>query len=208
MPAITFIEQTPIFSPLPVGQEIIFVVSNNQLVSQKTKLKFVVKVFISSTTPPDVSVNDDLIGVFKTTPNNAGVGMFNVRNVVENYVNADNMAAEGSAYKGLPTGGIYRNPIHLIDKFSLSQNSIRYMKLQFYVEYLNSTTNVIEAGSGTEIESIDYLIFNGYLKYTDDLVQVNVAHSSFGFNITQFFLNAALGRFLTNAPSTQYLEWF
>ena len=204
MPAITFIEQTPIFSPLPVGQEIIFVVSNNQLVSQKTKLKFVVKVFISSTTPPDVSVNDDLIGVFKTTPNNAGVGMFNVRNVVENYVNADNMAAEGSAYKGLPTGDIYRNPIHLIDKFSLSQNSIRYMKLQFYVEYLNSTTNVIEAGSGTEIESIDYLIFNGYLKYTDDLVQVNVAHSSFGFNITQFFLNAALGRFLTNAPSTQY----
>ena len=35
----TIIEQTPLYTQLPVGQEVIFVVSNNTIVGTQTKCK-------------------------------------------------------------------------------------------------------------------------------------------------------------------------
>jgi hypothetical protein len=46
--------------------------------------------------------------------------MFDLRNVIENYVKADNMAANGSAYKTTTTSDSVRHPVHLIDKYSLN----------------------------------------------------------------------------------------
>ena len=90
------IEQQPLYTQLPVGQEVIFVVSNAPIVSAETKVKYCAEVHISDSTPPNPSVATDLIGVFKTTPNATGVGIFDFRNVVENYVSADNLAGIGS----------------------------------------------------------------------------------------------------------------
>ena len=91
------IEQSPIGQPLPVGQDLIYVVSNTSVVANETRVKFVAEVYIE-TTAPNPTANTP-VGTFKTTPNNAGVGMFDLRNVIENYVKADNMAANGSKYK-------------------------------------------------------------------------------------------------------------
>ena len=98
MPVSTsIIEQRPLYNSLPAGQEIIFVISNDDAVTNETKVKFIVDVHISSTTPPDPNTTTDLQGTFKTTPNNAGVGIFDLRNIIENYVKADNMAAAASS---------------------------------------------------------------------------------------------------------------
>jgi hypothetical protein len=126
--AASIIEQSPYsFTFLPVGQELIFVVSNQTAVANETRVKFVAEVYIG-TAALNPSANTP-IGTFKTTPNNAGVGMFDLRNVVENYVKADNMAADGSAYKTTTTSTTVRHPIHLIDKFSLNTNVTRYMRV-------------------------------------------------------------------------------
>ena len=121
MAAATVIEQKPLYNILPVGQDIIFVVSNQTAVANETKVKFCAEVHIG-TTIPVTSTSNDLKGVFKTTPNNAGVGMFDLRNVIENYVKADNMAFNGSSYKGTTTTDSERHPVHLIDKYSLNKD--------------------------------------------------------------------------------------
>ena len=50
--AISVIEQKPFRNTQPVGQEVIFVVSNEDAVSNQTRVKFGVEVRISSVTIP------------------------------------------------------------------------------------------------------------------------------------------------------------
>ena len=96
----TIIEQQPLSNPgtfdkvLPVGQEIIYTVSNSLVVSSFTNVKFIAEVRISNSIPPNPTTSDDLVGTFKTTPNNAGVGMFDFRPIIESFVKADNLARE------------------------------------------------------------------------------------------------------------------
>ena len=70
------IEQHPLYPQLTVGQEVIFVVSNLDAVANQTKVKFCVEVHISDELPPVTDNTNNLVGTFKTTPNNAGVGIF------------------------------------------------------------------------------------------------------------------------------------
>jgi hypothetical protein len=199
MPAPSIIEQTPVGLFVPVGQDLIFVVSNQTAVANETRVKFVAEVYIGTTVASVSPTANTPIGTFKTTPNNAGVGMFDLRNVVENYVKADNMAADGSAYKTTTTSDSVRHPVHLIDKFSLNTNLCRYMRVRFSVEYLVGTT--VEIDTNTQVNSQGSIIFNGYVKHTDIL---NKSGNNFGYSTSQFGLINATSEFLTNAPTTQY----
>jgi hypothetical protein len=199
MPAPSIIEQSPFGLFVPVGQDLIFVVSNQTAVANETRVKFVAEVYIGTSIAAVSPTANTPIGTFKTTPNNAGVGMFDLRNVVENYVKADNMAANGSAYKTTVTSGSVRHPVHLIDKFSLNTNVARYMQVRFSVEYLVGTT--VEIDTNTRANSSLLFIFNGYVKNTDVL---NKSGNNFGYSTSQFFLINATSEFLTNAPTTQY----
>ena len=198
------IEQHPNETTMPVGQPVIFAVSNNGIVANETKVKFVAKVHISSSAQVVINTTTNVIGTFKTTPNNAGVGIFDFSSVIENYLKADNLAREGSAYKGTSTVSPTNHPIHLIDKFSGNNNVMRYFAVQFKAEYLGADTdnpNVVSIPSGTTANSDSYKLFNGYLKYTDQLELNGV---NFGWNNDAFFLNADTKKFLTNAPAIQY----
>ena len=195
----TIIEQKPLYTQTPVGQDVIFVVSNSNIVSTQTRVKFQAEVHISNTFAPNTAVATDIIGTFKTTPNNAGVGIFNLRSVVENYVSADNMARLGSSYKGTTTTDDERHPLHLIDKYSGNVNAIRYLVIQFKTEYFDTTTNQL-----VQVEAVNsglFQIFNGYLSYADNL---EILNSDFGYDVGKFNLSAASNQFLTNAPVTQY----
>ena len=194
------IKQEPYQSGLltPVGQDLIYVVSNTSVVANETRVKFVAEVYIGTSIAAVTPTGNTPVGTFKTTPNNAGVGMFDLRNVVENYVKADNMAADGSAYKTTTTSDSVRHPVHLIDKYSLSNNLGRYMLVRFSVEWLDATTAQIES---TRINAATIFIFNGYLKHTDILTrQIN----NFGYDTTKFTLTDGTSEFLTNAPTIQY----
>ena len=95
----TTIEQYPLYTLLPVGQEVIFSVSNAPIVSNYTKVKIIAEVYISDA--PIVPSSETPVGTFKTTPNNAGVGMFDFRPIIENYVKSDNTGNNQSTYKGV-----------------------------------------------------------------------------------------------------------
>ena len=70
----TQITQTPLYgSPtngaLPVGQNIIFTVFNNFAVTNKFNVKYKAEVHIGKA-PINLSISEQLIATFKTTPNN------------------------------------------------------------------------------------------------------------------------------------------
>ena len=200
----SIIEQHPKENRMPVGQPVIFSVSNTGIVANETKVKFVAQVHISSAQDVNLSTTTNRIGIFKTTPNNAGVGMFDFSSIIENYVKADNLARAGSAYKTTLTLSPTNHPIHLIDKFSGNNNAMRYFGVQFKVEYLGADAtepNVIATPQNTSANSDSYKIFNGYLKHTDLLELDGV---NFGFDIGPFFLTTSSKKFLTNAPLIQY----
>ena len=199
------IQQSTLWNLFTAGEDIIFVISNDDAVANQVKVKFVAKVHIG-TTQPNLSSNLDLIGTFKTTPNNAGVGIFNVRNVIENYVKADHTASMNSSYKGT-VSTVDPYPLHLIDRFSLNTNTVRHLAIRFEVEFLdqdpasNTYGQIISTGA---INSSDYKFFNGYLKYTDELQS---SGNNFGYFKINDFYPATGARFLTNAPTTQYANF-
>ena len=187
----TIIEQQPLSNPgtfdkvLPVGQEIIYTVSNSSVVSSFTKVKFIAEVHISNSTPPN--------------PNNTGVGMFDFRPIIESFVNADNLAREGSAYKGTTNTSDSNVPMHLIDKYSGNINTMRWFSVKFMVEYVDASGNLV---TNSEVIAGMCVIFNGYLKYTDELLLSGV---NFGYDLySHFLLDGSTKKFLTNAPTTQY----
>ena len=196
------IEQVPLYGTgrvtAPVGQDLIFTLKDNTVVGANFNVKFVATIHIS-TSDIDLNTSTDLVGTFKTTPNNAGVGIFNVRSILESFVSPDNLGSSESEFKGVPASDGIEVPLHLIDKFSLNDNTLRYLKIRFTVEgSATSGGSPIQIGSATD--SSQYNVFNGYVKYTDAL---KIILGNFGYD-TLGFLMGTSGRFLTNAPLTQY----
>ena len=209
--------QKPRYSTLAVGQEIIFSVANNIVVLNETRVKYIVRVFIQDEEAglSSLASNTNLIGTFKVSPNNSGVGMIDISNVIENHVTSDNLAANGSAVKQQLTDDDYPNPLHIIDRYSKNKNTIRYLALRFTLEYLDETTNLVTEDTSTWLNSDVYRIFNGYHKRTDPMVRggitssgINLPFAYFGFDISKFNPATAAqggpGIFLTNAPKEQY----
>jgi len=195
----TLIEQKPLYPQLPVGQEVIFVVSNNTIVAGFTNVRFIADVYISDNNPTAISLTSVPTATFKTTPNNAGVGIFDFRQVVENYVSADNMAFDNSEYKGITTTDDTPHPLHLIDKYSRNKKAARWLNIEFKTQYTDANGDIqIDTTTPT---NDNYQIFNGYLKYSDEL---SIFNNNFGFDLGNFNLSSGTDRFLTNAPATQY----
>ena len=201
--AATTIIQRPLFNVLPAGQPIIFTVINSSVVENTlfTRVKYVAEVYVSRELVPNMSNNDSLIGTFKTTPNDAGVGIFDIRPIVENYVSTDNKALKHSQFKGAYNKYL-DVPMHLIDHYSITSNSFVYFSVRFKMEY--SYDDSINLQTNYEVDSADFKLFNGYLKYTDPLVNAINEPVSFGFNSDVFKFVDTEGKFLTNAPIEQY----
>ena len=200
----TLIEQKPLYTQLPVGQEVIFVVSNNTIVASFTNVRFIADVYISNTTPSSVTITSIPTATFKTTPNNAGVGIFDFKQVVENYVSADNMAANFSEYKGVATTDDTPHPLHLIDKYSKNKKSARWLTIQFKTQYTDANGDVVTPEALFAV-SVDYQLFNGYLKYSDILTMgTGGTANNFGYDLSNFNLSSQTDKFLTNAPAIQY----
>ena len=195
------IEQHPLYTLNTVGQDVIFTALDAAVVSTYFNVKYIAEVHIGTDTI-NLASSTDLVGTFKTTPNNAGAGMYDFRPIVESFVSADNLAPSTSEFKGVSYNNI---PTHIIDKYALNQNTVRYLKIRFKVEgaaTAGGTVSVID----TE-DSAQYTLFNGYLKRTDIL---NLVTNNFGYDTSRFYLNPRiigneiLGNWLTNAPTTQY----
>ena len=196
------IVQEPLYVTLPVGQQIIFAVSDNTTVAEKYKVKFVAEVHVSNSLVINLTTIADRIGTFKTTPNNEGVGIFDFRPVLETFVKPDNEASEGDTSYKLDKDIEF--PMHLIDRFALSENGIKVFAIKFYIEYSEKPNGDIVTTADTNYEtSRTYLFFNGVLQYDDALT---LTKGNYGYDLAKFQTSYAGDnlQFLSNAPFVQY----
>ena len=198
----TIIEQEPLYDILPVGQQVMFSVSNGTIVANQLQVKFVAEVHISNT-PINPNTSTDLIATLKTTPNNKGIGIFDLRPILESYVSPDYLGwtdgSNGSEYKGTQFSDNNPNAIHLIDKYARSENGFRYFAVRFSVDYIDATSLQPVLGADAE-DTLGFRFFNGVIQYDDTL---NVFDNDYGYDITDFYFTGTSKSFLTNAPTTQ-----
>ena len=197
----TELKQTNAFTFSPVGQEMILIVASDLCVAQEQNVKFCCDITVYK----NISGSGTPIGTFKTTPNNAGVGIFEIGNIIGNYVSSDNLATADSKWKIKGARG-KTIPIHIIDKFSKSPNSIVFCGVKAYTEYLDDSGVLTETA---QIDGIRGYIFNGYVKNDDLLKWVQPVNwtdaGGFGFDMSDFAIQSSTTRkFLSNSPLTQW----
>ena len=206
--ALTII-QYPTYKTLAAGQEIIFAVSDPVIVALQTGVKYKCEVVLYDT----ASSIGPLAATLKTTPNNAGTGMFDLSSIVESYVNSDNLGTDvnlggtttsTSEFKGVSFSSFTRFPIHIIDKCALGVNSAKFLAVYFYVEYLDTSNNTT-IDSGQVRSQYGLLVYNGVL-YNEDELSTTASGYGFGYDLDKFnfILNDTSGKFLSNAPAVQY----
>jgi len=199
-----FIDQKPLYKTLAVGQDILFTVKDDNIVANNFNVKFVAKVYVDESSSN--LYNTTPVAVLKTTPNNAGVGIFSMQPILENFVKSDNLGTDfgnSSTYKTVPYTNTTPHPIHLIDKFATSNNATKYFMLEFFLEYSTSKTGDVSIDTTNSKISDFYLFYNGYLQYNDVLNQIG---NDYGYQLSDFnfVMNSNTDKFLSNAPTTQY----
>tara|TARA_R110002020_G_scaffold123146_9_gene279359 strand:+ start:333 stop:1829 length:1497 start_codon:yes stop_codon:yes gene_type:complete len=210
-----YLNQTPLYKTSAAAQDWIFIAAEDSgIVVNETLVKFICRICVYD----DIGNISPLVATLKTTPNAAGVGVFDIRPIIESFVNSDNLASNidigngwgntASAFKTVLAGAYHTVPIHLIDKFGVSPNSTKYVACYFNIEYLDATTNQIVEGLGQDFYnggSIGLLAFNGTV-YNTDTLTTGIGKSNYGYDLdsNNFILKDTNSKFLSNTPATQY----
>jgi len=215
------IHQKPLYDLLPSGEKIIFTVKNLQAVTTYKKVKYIARVYVAKLTS-DLGTSSNLgasslVATLKTNPNSAGVGIFDLSPILDNYVSPDFEGGDGksdgtpdeSEYKQSPFSN-ERHSIHTIDKYCANQNACKYFRVVFNMEYAGA------AGGGTTIQdpvgetsayvtSEEHLIFNGFLDDNDILKE---SGGDYGYHLSwnDWIMAGTSDQFLTNAPKKQYIR--
>jgi len=206
------IEQKPLYNTLPVGQDIIFTVSDSTIISTKYRVKFTAQVYVADESS-NLGLASYLVATLKVTPNNKGVGIFSMKPILESYVEpqqegVEYLNASISQFKGVNYSLDNPHPIHLIDKYAVNKNNTRYFQVTFNIEYFDSATSTDRLSFLKPILSEQYLIYNGVLDYDDPL---KLYRNNYGYNldVPKLIFNdfyGSLGKFISNAPIEQYAK--
>ena len=205
------IKQTPLYRMLATDEEIIFVVEDTTIVANNFKVKFIAEVWLSNTSSSPFTQTK--IATLKVTPNNAGSGIFDFSRILEAYVSPDYLGGETinaggtqyySQYNTVNFSDTQPHSIHQIDKHSINRNACKLFGVKFKVEYATTQTGTLTTTS--PLLSSFFYIHNA-VRQEDDTLAIESSSGLFGYNyhFNNYVLNSASGKFLTNAPTTQYI---
>ena len=177
------IEQKPLYNTLPVGQDIMFTVSDETIIVNKFQPKFTAEVYVADESSNLGSVASK-VATLKVTPNNKGVGIFSLQSILESYVESQHegvnyLQTSISQFKGVNYSLDNPHPIHLIDKFCVNTKNAKYFAISFNVQYYDSKT-LDQLLLGSPVKSENYLYINGVLDYDEPLV---LDKSNYGYNL-------------------------
>jgi len=197
------------YKTIPAESQIIFGVSDTTIVAAQTGVKYKCEVYVSDSS----SLPQTLVATLKTSPNNAGTGMFDLRPIITSYVKPNHLGTNEdlggqtfttSQFKTVDFGNYNQFPVHVIDRYALGVNVVKFLSFIFYVEYLDTATNAM-VDSGQSSPLYNYFMYNGVLYHEDILTQGFASHN-FGYDLDayNFIMNDSDAKFLTNSPTTQY----
>jgi len=197
--------QIPLYRAVAAEQDIIFVIKEStSIVSTESKVKFVAYVNVMSDSAAPVQ-----IGVFKTTPNAAEVGIFDFSTILKNYVTPDFTGTDAggviSTFKGAAYSNTNYHSLHTVDKSALGVNSVKWFQIDFKIEYEGADPaypDYVAEDSSMSTSTFNHILYNGVVDETDVL---ETSGSNFGYNLTAAgFATYDGGGALSDAPLTQY----
>ena len=200
------IEQKPLYKTLAVGQDIIFTLSDQNVIINNYQPKYTADVYVNEKIS-DLGLITSKIASLKVTPNNAGVGIFSLNPILESYVNTQHEGTNFdnrifSSYKTVGYTDSTPHPIHLIDKYSNNENVAIYFRVVFNMEYYTDAALTIFS-TAKKVITENYLVYNGVLQ-SDDIINQSGADYGFNLNSTDLVFNddgSTLGKFLSNKKS-------
>ena len=198
--------QKPKYRLVPAYSEIVFSVEDTVIISTKANVKYIAEVSISNET----ITASDLIGTFKVTPNNAGVGIFDFSKVVESYVSSDNLGGivgsanpnNASSFKGTLFTDETPHSIHTIDKFATNKNSVRFLEITFKIQYSDSVGSTVSVDPTISATSDVFYIYNGTLQEEDIIALDSSGNYGYNLDANNYIANGGSAKFLTNCPTT------
>ena len=198
--------QKPKYRLVPAYSEIVFAVEDTVIISTKANVKYIAEVSISNQT----ITASDLIGTFKVTPNNAGVGIFDFSKVVESYVSSDNLGGivgsanpnNASSFKGTLFTDETPHSIHTIDKFATNKNSVRFLEITFKIQYSDSVGSTVSVDPTISATTDVYYIYNGTLQEEDIIALDSSGNYGYNLDANNYIMNDTDAKFLTNCPTT------
>ena len=209
------LEQKPLYNFLPVGQPIIYSIFDSAVIGGSNhKIKYIAEVYVDDYAG-SIMVAANRVAILKSTPNEAGYGMFDFSAILDSYVSPDyeggvvsaNNPSSFSQYKLTDFSDKTPHTIHQIDRFSTNRNSCKYASIKFKIEYATTSTGTVSE-AGYDVDSDKFIFFNGVL-YDNDTMFQNTTSGNFGYTLYQhgFFANntGTQGCF-TNAPQKQYIR--
>ena len=209
----TTIIQQPLYRMLAADEEIIFAVENSTIVATKFKVKFVAKLYVG--TGGGGIFTQTKIATLKATPNNVGVGIFDFSRILESYVSPDYLGGytitSGTGDHFTEMAGVsfdtVPHSIHQIDKHSLNRKACRMFGVKFHIEYADAIDEAVVNTSSSPTLSETYYIHNA-TRQEDELIGFEQQRGWFGYNYywNDFVMLDVNGKFLTNAPTTQYVS--
>ena len=210
------IEQKPKYRLIPAASNIIYTMYDAVTINptnNKFKIKYTAEVYVSKQTSNIVS-SANRVGVLKVTPNGEGYGIFDFSPLLQNYVSAEYTGGtvhntnnnNMSSYNATQYSETTPHSIHQIDKFSTNRNCVRFVAVRFNIEAADSATGTVTKQYNANTIADTILIYNGVL-YDTDILNLD-SSGNFGFNLDYqgFIMNGNTDKFLTNAPTKQYIR--
>lgn len=201
-------QQVPLYRAVAAEQDIIFVIKENTtIVADESKVKYVAYVNVMSDSAAPIQ-----IGVFKTTPNAAEVGIFDFSTILKNYVTPDFTGTDAggviSTFKGAAYSNTNYHSLHTVDKSALGVNSVKWFQIDFKIEYEGADPafpNFVAEDPSMSTSTENHILYNGVVDETDVLQTFG---SNFGYNLEvagfATYGTTVTGGALSDAPLTQY----
>ena len=148
--------QQPLYKMLAVGDEIIFVLEDTNIVANNFKVKYIAEVYVSYYTSDPFNTahwSASKVATLKVVPNNEGVGIFDFSRILEAYVSPDHLGGETAIAGGILKFTQYNqvdfsdttpHSIHQIDKWSTNRNSVRLVGFKFYMEIADDFSSALQ----------------------------------------------------------------
>tara|TARA_Y100000401_G_scaffold43087_1_gene32836 strand:- start:2322 stop:3824 length:1503 start_codon:yes stop_codon:yes gene_type:complete len=212
------VEQAPGYNTLPAGSIIPFVIFEDTGTLTFEGAKVICNIYVS-----DFENMSNILytGTFKASPNASGRVIFDFGNIIENVVKPTYSGMNSSNPSAISTiqGNFYNDmgnyhPIHNIDRYAYSDNSILYVSFDFQVEYIGGG---VWDGSAPANQmgvapfyagSSNLLVFNGVLNDQDVLTYPTTTLPSYGYDLYDYIIKKdgdfRVGGFITDAPKVQY----
>ena len=149
------IEQKPGAAVIPIGQSVIFSISDSTTLAAYVNVRFYADVYFSNSDTASAT----RITTLKTTPNASGSGIFDIRRVIESHLGADynlDSANSNVQYKG--QSGVDA-PVHYVSKYSTSTNQSGVFYCKFYVK-ASTTYRLPISTIGATVTSDTFLVSN------------------------------------------------